>query len=70
MARVKRALLFALWLIPVALVGGWFTGALQQEMLPKDMVADVIAELGSATLLNVVSALQAVLYAVVCGFVG
>lgn len=68
--RYMSALWFTLALIPVALVGGFFTVRYQFDLYPPEMMEEVKAQLGSVGLLYVISILQTVLYAVFCGFIG
>ena len=70
MNSVKRALRFVLCLLPVAAAAGWFTAKYQFAILPPEQIEAAAAQFGSITLLTAVSALQAVLYAAVCGFFG
>ena len=70
MTKFKKPLLFALCLVPIALVAGVFTGIYQIEMLPEEMVAEAIAEIGSIKLLVVITGIQAAGYAFVCGLFG
>ena len=70
MTKFKKPLLFALCLLPIALVAGIFAGIYQVEMLPEEMVAEAIAEIGSLELLVVITVIQSVVYALVCGFFG
>lgn len=70
MTKFKKPLLFALCLVPIALVAGVFTGIYQIEMLPEEMVAEAIAEIGSLELLVVITGIQAAGYAFVCGLFG
>ena len=68
--NVKRALIFALCLIPFAFVGGWLVTLYQLDILPEAMIAEALEQLGGKTVLTVISAVQSVGYALVCGFVG
>ena len=70
MIKVKKALLFALCLLPIAGVGGIFVGFYQLAVYPEEMLAEVLAQIGSTDILIVVGALQTVGYALFCGFVG
>lgn len=70
MIKVKKALLFALCLLPIAVVGGIFVGFYQLDVYPEEMLAEVLAQIGSTDILIVVVALQTVGYALFCGFVG
>ncbi len=67
---VRTALRFALGLLPVAAVAGVFVGLYQLEILPKEVVAQAAAQLGGTAGLIAVSAVQTVVYALFCGFLG
>ena len=66
----KKAFIFALCLIPIAIVGGIFTALYQFDIYGDDILAEAVAEIGSEALLIAVIAVQTVLYAVVTGFFG
>ena len=68
--RFLRALWFTLTLIPVALVGGFFTLRYQLSLYPPEIMESAIAELGSVTLLYTVFLIQTLLYAALCGYFG
>ena len=70
MAKFKKPLLFALCLLPIALVGGWLVGLYQMDLYGEAMLEEVIAQLGSRELLPVITAVQAAGYALFCGFFG
>lgn len=70
MVNVKKALLFALTLLPLAVVAGIFVGFYQLGVYPEEILSEVIAELGSTDILIVIGAVQTVGYALFCGFVG
>lgn len=68
--NIKRALIFALSLLPVALIAGYLTGLWQADTLPEAIVEEATAAFGSIELLAVVTAVQASGYALVLGFAG
>ncbi len=70
MAKIKKPLLFALCLLPIALVGGWLVGLYQIDLYGEAMLEDIIAQLGSREMLLVITALQTAGYALFCGFFG
>lgn len=70
MAKFKKPLLFALCLLPVAIVAGIFVGFYQFDTLDDAVVAEVVAQMGSTDVLIVVGAVQTVGYALFCGFFG
>lgn len=70
MAKFKKPLLFALCLLPIAIVAGIFVGYYQLDTLADDVIAGLVAELGSTDLLIVIGAVQTLGYALFCGFFG
>ncbi len=70
MTKFKKPLIFALSLIPIALIAGVFVGIYQLDTYADDIVAEAINELGSAEMLIVIGAVQTVGYALFCGFFG
>ena len=70
MSKFKKPFLFALCLLPIAIVAGIFVGYYQIETASEDIIKQAIDQLGSVELLIVISAIQAVGYALFCGFFG
>ena len=70
LTKIKKPLLFALCLLPIALVAGIFVGVYQLDTLSDEMIAEVVAQVGSTDILIVVSAVQTIGYALFCGFFG
>lgn len=70
MSRTKKALLFTLALLPVALVAGYFAARYSFRLLDPAQLRQAIEQVGSETVLTVVTVAQTVLYALVCGFFG
>lgn len=70
MSRTKRALLFTLALLPVALVSGFFAARYTLKILDPALIGQAIGQLGSETALLAITVVQTVLYALVCGFFG
>ena len=70
MAKFKKPLLFALCLLPIAIVAGIFVGLYQLDIYSDEIIAEAVAQLGSTDLLVVISAVQTVGYALFCGFFG
>lgn len=70
MVKFKKPLLFALCLLPIAIVAGVFVGFYQLDTLADEVIAEVTAELGSTDLLIVIFAVQTAGYALFCGFFG
>ena len=70
MTKFKKPLLFALCLLPIAIVAGIFVGLYQLDIYSDEIIAEVVAQLGSTDLLVVIGAVQTVGYALFCGFFG
>ena len=69
-ARFRRPLMFALGLLPVALVAAYFTALYQLEILDADTLAQLMEQMGSEAAFIAVYMVQIALYALVMGFVG
>lgn len=69
-AKFKKPLLFALSLLPIAVLAGIFVGRYQLDLYPAELIEELIAQLGSTELLIVIGAVQTVGYAFICGFAG
>ena len=70
MNALKKPFLFTLCLLPVALVGGWFSALYLLKSFDPSLLQQAIDKVGSKELLLVVSAAQAALHALICGFFG
>ncbi len=70
MSSTKRALRFVLYLLPVAVISGWFTAKYQFALLAPEMIESAAAQVGGMNTLIGITVLQTVLYAAVCGFFG
>ena len=69
--KYRKPLLFVLALLPVAVVGGYFSGVCGWEELAEDLKRQVRAQLGeNLSLFYLSTVLQTVVYAVLCGFFG
>lgn len=68
--NIKKALLFTISLLPVAIIGGISTTIYQLDTLSEDMVQLGVSQAGSVEMLIAITTLQTVMYALVCGFVG
>lgn len=66
----KKALRFALCLLPVGLIGGWFAVEMSFASMAPSMLETAISQAGSPGVLKAVSVAQTVLYAAVLGFFG
>jgi len=70
MAKYKKPLLFVLALLPIAVVAGIFVGFYQLDTYSEEIMAEVVAQLGSTDVLIAIGAVQTVGYALFCGFFG
>lgn len=70
MKKFKKPLLFALCLLPIAIVAGIYTGIYSIDTYSEETLALVAEQLGSTDILIVVTAMQTVGYALICGFFG
>lgn len=70
MVKYKKPLLFALCLLPAAVIAGIFVGYYQLAILSDEVIAEVIAQIGNADLLILISAVQCAGYCLFCGFFG
>lgn len=70
MRKLKKPLMFALSILPIAIVAGIFVGFYQLDTLSEQVIAEFAAQAGSTGILIIVSVVQTVIYALICGFFG
>ena len=68
--NLKKPLLFVLCLLPVALIGGWFVAQYSFSLIDESTLEEAVRQIGSKDMLMAIAAVQAVLYAAICGFFG
>ncbi len=69
--RFRRPLLFALALVPAAIIGGYFSGVYGWAELTDDMKSQILAQSGNdQSLYYLITTMQALLYALLFGFFG
>ena len=68
--NIKKALLFALTLLPVAIVAGICTAFYQLDALSPEVVETAISQAGSMGALVTITAAQTALYTFIAGFFG
>ena len=69
--RFKKPLLFALALVPIAIVGGYFTGVYGWAELTDEVKSQILAQIGNdQDLYYLITTLQTLLYALLFGFFG
>lgn len=66
----KKAFIFALCLLPIAIVAGIFTGIYTVESSTEETLSLYVEQLGSTDILVIITAVQTVGYALFCGFFG
>ncbi len=69
--RFKKPLLFVLALVPIAIVGGYFTGVYGWAELTDEVKSQILAQIGNdQSLYYLITTLQTLLYALLFGFFG
>lgn len=67
---IKKAAIFALAILPVALVGGFFTGVYAFSELTQNAQSQILTQVKSKEVFYIVTMLQSALYATVLGAAG
>lgn len=67
---IKNAIRFVLVLLPFIAIGGFFTGRYVFASYDADMQELLLAQIGSVNTFGVITMIQSVMYAVVCGLLG
>ena len=70
MTKFRKPLLFTFCLIPVTAVGGWFTVQMSTASAEKAALETAIEQVGSKEMVMLITMIQTVVYAVICGFFG
>ena len=70
MTKFRKPLIFALCLIPISAVGGWFTAQMSIASIDEKMLETAIQQVGSKEMFMLITTIQTVIYAVICGFLG
>ncbi len=69
--RFKNPLLFVLALVPVAMVGGYFTGVYSWAELTDDVKSQVLTQIGNnQSMFYLITTVQTLIYALIFGFFG
>ena len=69
--RFKKPLRFALALVPIAIVGGYFTGVYGWTELTDDVKSQSLVQIGNnLSLYYLITTMQAMIYALIFGFFG
>lgn len=67
---LKKALIFAAFLVPVGAVGGYFTGKYAMASYSLEVQQSILEKIGSVHMLAVLAMVQSALYAFVAGIIG
>ena len=70
MKNWKKALRFALCLLPVGLIGGWFAAEMTISSVAPAMLETAVQQAGSVAAVKAVTAVASTVYTVLCGFFG
>ena len=70
MKKFRRPLLFALCLLPVAVIGGYFAAEMSIASMDAAMLEEAVKALGSIEAFKAIAVVQGILYALVFGFFG
>ncbi len=69
--KYRKPLLFALALVPIAVVGGYFSGVYSWSGLTEEVKRQIQAQIGNdQSLYYLITALQTLIYALIFGFAG
>ncbi|MEG6613089.1 CPBP family intramembrane glutamic endopeptidase [Pseudoclostridium thermosuccinogenes] len=68
--EMKKPLLFALAMLPIAVAGGYFITSYQLNMYDQTTIDQILSQVGNTGNLIMISVMQTVLYACVLGFFG
>ncbi len=69
--KFKKPLLFVLALVPIAIVGGYFTGVYGWTELTEDVKSQIMVQTGNnQSLVYLTATVQTLAYALICGFFG
>ncbi len=66
----RKALRFALCLLPVGLIGGWFAAEMTVSSAAPDMLETAVQQAGSLAAVKAATAAASAVYTVICGFFG
>ncbi|MDO5785772.1 MAG: CPBP family intramembrane metalloprotease [Eubacteriales bacterium] len=67
---LKKAFVFAAWLIPIGAIGGYFTGKYAVASYSLEVQQVILAQVGSTQMVAVAAMAQSMLYAFVAGVIG
>lgn len=67
---MKKALMFTLCLMPIAVIAGWFSTRYSMASIDEKTLETAIKQVGSKEMVILITVVQVVVYAAVCGFFG
>ena len=70
MKNWKKALRFALCLLPVGLIGGWFAAEMNLPSVAPDALETAVQQVGSLVAVKAITTVSSAVYTVICGFFG
>lgn len=70
MTKLRKPLIFTLCLLPAAAVGGWFTAQMSIANMDENTLATAVQQAGSKEMVMLITTIQTIIYAVICGFFG
>ena len=70
MIKFKKPLVFALCLLPIAVIAGIFVGFHQLDTLSEEAIEELVGQVGSTDALILIGAVQSLLYTFFCAFFG
>ncbi len=70
MTKLRKPLIFTLCLLPAAAAGGWFTAQMSIANMDENTLATAVQQVGSKEMVMLITAIQTIIYAVICGFFG
>ena len=70
MKNWKKALRFALCLLPIGLIGGWFAAEMNLPSVAPDALETAVQQVGSLAAVKAITTVSSAVYTVICGFFG
>ena len=70
MTKFRKPLFFTLCMMPVAFIGGCFAAVYAMQGMDENALETIIQQVGSKEIVILITTIQTVIYAVICGFFG
>lgn len=70
MTKFRKPLFFTLCMMPVAFIGGCSAAVYAMQGMDENALETVIQQVGSKEIVILITTIQTVIYAVICGFLG